>query len=254
MQMETQPAALDALGGTEGGLDQFRVAAPLEITSLLRELCDGNVLLNLIANDGCVYTTTLWTLDTERGSIGFCADAADTRLQSLLECEEAVVVGYLNNVKLQFDVSNLVLVRGSRANVLSCMLPREMFRFQRRGSFRVRPPMRHSPVARLRHPEIPGMPLSLRVIDVSIGGCALFLPQEIAAPRPGVLIDQVEIDLDVETRFDVNLRLAHVTAISADARGVRLGCEFLRAGGDAVRALQRFIDHTQKRGKLLALD
>ena len=254
MQMETQPAPLDALVGTEGGLDQFRVAAPLEITSLLRELCDGNVLLNLIANDGCVYTTTLWTLDTERGSIGFCADAADTRLQSLLECEEAVVVGYLNNVKLQFDVSNLVLVRGSRANVLSCMLPREMFRFQRRGSFRVRPPMRHSPVARLRHPQVPGMPLSLRVIDVSIGGCALFLPQEIAAPRPGVLIDQVEIDLDEETRFDVNMRLAHVTAISADARGVRLGCEFLRAGGDAVRALQRFIDHTQKRGKLLALD
>jgi hypothetical protein len=41
---------------------------------------------------------------------------------------------------------------------------------------------------------------------------------------------------------------------AADARGVRLGCEFQRAGGDAVRALQRFIDHTQKRGKLLALD
>ena len=141
--METQPAPLDALVGAEGGLNQFRVAAPLEIASLLRELCDGNVPLNLNANDGSVYTTTLWTLDTDRGSIGFCADVADTRLQSLLECEEAVVVGYLNNVKLQFDVSNLVLVRGSRANVLSCMLPREMFRFQRRGSFRVRPPMRN---------------------------------------------------------------------------------------------------------------
>ena len=47
---------------------------------------------------------------------------------------------------------------------------------------------------------------------------------------------------------------AEARDVSADARGVRLGCEFLRAGGDAVRALQRFIDHTQKRGKLLALD
>ena len=35
---------------------------------------------------------------------------------------------------------------------------------------------------------------------------------------------------------------------------MRLGCEFVRAGGDALRALQRFIDQTQKRGKLLALD
>ena len=252
--METQPAPLDALVGSEGGLNQFRVASPLEIASLLRELCDGNVRLNLNASDGTVYTTTLWTLDSERGSIGFCADVADTRLQSLLECEEAVVVGYLNNVKLQFDVGNLVLVRGARANVLSCTLPREMFRFQRRSSFRVRPPMRNSPVARLRHPDVAGLPLSLRVIDISIGGCALFLPHDVAPPRPGALIQQVEIDLDDDTRFDVNLRLAHVTAIQNDGRGVRLGCEFLRAGGDAVRALQRFIDHTQKRGKLLALD
>ena len=51
MQMETQPAPLDALVGSEDGLNQVRVASPLEIVSLLRELCDGNVLLNLIAND-----------------------------------------------------------------------------------------------------------------------------------------------------------------------------------------------------------
>ena len=84
MQMETQPAPLDALGGTEGGLDQFRVAAPLEITSLLRELCDGNVLLNLIANDGCVYTTTLWTLDTERGSMQLKTFAREPRTSTRL--------------------------------------------------------------------------------------------------------------------------------------------------------------------------
>ena len=252
--METLPAPLDALGAAEGGLSQFRVAAPLEVSALLRELCDGNVRLNLNASDGTVYTTTLWTLDTDRGSIGFSADASDTRLQAVLECEEAVVVGYLNNVKVQFDVSNLVLVRGARAHVLSCTLPREMFRFQRRNSFRVRPPMRNSPVARLRHPDIAGMPLSLRVLDISIGGCALLLPHDVTAPRPGAVLEQVEIDLDDDTRFDVNMRLAHVTAIHSDARGVRIGCEFLHAGGDAVRALQRFIDHTQKRGKLLALD
>ncbi len=35
---------------------------------------------------------------------------------------------------------------------------------------------------------------------------------------------------------------------------MRLGFEFLRPGGDTLRTLQRFIDLTQKRGKLMALN
>jgi flagellar brake protein len=35
---------------------------------------------------------------------------------------------------------------------------------------------------------------------------------------------------------------------------VRLGCEFNRPSGDMERTLQRFIDQTQKRRKLMALD
>ena len=36
-------------------------------------------------------------------------------------------------------------------------------------------------------------------------------------------------------------------------QAVRLGCEFVRAEAAALRALQRYIDQTQKRGKLLSL-
>ncbi|MEO5696564.1 MAG: flagellar brake protein [Burkholderiaceae bacterium] len=249
--METRPATLDAVAD---GLDEFRVAAPREIAAMLRQLLDGSVPLNLNASDGSSYTTTLWMLDAERGSIGFAADTGDTRLQALLECEEVVVVAYINNVKLQFDVNNLVLVHGSRASVLSCTLPREVFRFQRRGAFRVRPLPSSAPSARLRHPETDGTALALRLIDISIGGCALFLPDDVPAPRPGVVLERVEVDLDADTHFEANLRLQHVTAISAGARGVRLGCEFVRADATALRALQRFIDLTQKRGKLLSLN
>lgn len=252
--METRPAPLDALAGSHAGLDEFRVAVPREIASMLRELADGNIALNLNAADGIVYTTTIWTIDAERGTMGFVADVGDTRLQALLECDEVVVVGYLHNVKLQFDVTNLVLVRGSRASVLSCCVPRQMFRFQRRNAFRVRPLMRSAPTARLLPVVAGGDELALRVIDVSIGGCALFLPDDLPPMQPGLLLERVELDLDADTRFHANLRLQHVTAINADARGVRLGCAFVRAGGDALRALQRFIDQTQKRGKLLALD
>ena len=251
--METRPAPLDGMN-QDDGFDEFRVSSPRDILGLLKQLLDGSVLLNLNASDGSVFTSAIWTLDSTRGTIGFNADPADPAMQALLECEEVVVVGYLDSVKLQFDVHDLVLVHGNRASVLSCQAPREMYRFQRRNAFRVRPLMRVSPVARFRHPDLPEMELALRVIDISIGGCGAFLPEDLPTMNAGVLLNGVRIELDSDTRLEVNMRLQHVTAINAEARGVRLGFEFSRVGGDSLRALQRYIDLTQKRGKLMALN
>jgi c-di-GMP-binding flagellar brake protein YcgR len=235
-----------------GGLDEFRVAAAREIGLILKRLCDANAQLSLTAGPEATVATTLWAVDSARGSISFSIDPNDPNLAPLLESDEAIAVGYLDNVKLQFDVQGLVLVRGARASVLGCAWPRELFRFQRRGAYRVRPLLRASPSARLRHSEIAEMRLCLRVLDLSIGGCALFLPDDVPALQPGVVLNQVLIELDDDTRFTTDLRLQHITSMNSDARGVRLGCEFVHAGGDAQRALQRFIDQTQKRSKLLA--
>lgn len=250
--METRPAPLDGMNHDDG-LDEFRVSSPREIQTLLKQLLDGSVLLNLNASDGGVFTSAIWTLDSGRGTIGFNADPADPAMQALLECDEVTVVGYLDNVKLQFDVGDLVLVHGNKASVLSCPAPREMYRFQRRNAFRVRPLIRNSPMARFRHPDLPDSEYALRVIDISIGGCAVFLPEDVPSMNAGVLLQGVRLELDADTRLDLSMRLQHVTAINAEARGVRLGFEFLRIGGDATRTLQRYIDLTQKRGKLMAL-
>lgn len=252
--METMPMPLDALGAGPGGLDEFRVIAPREIAAMLKQLCDGSLQLNLNASNGSVVSATVWTQDASRGSLGFNVDPTDPALGALLESQEVVVVGYLDSVKLQFDAYNLVLVHGLHTSVLNCAFPRELFRFQRRNAFRVRPLLRGSPLARVRHSEIADMQLALRVLDVSIGGCALFLPDDVPPMQPGSLLNHVQIDLDADTRFYVNLRLQHVTSLNADARGVRLGCEFVRADSTSLRALQQFIDHTQKRGKLLSLN
>jgi c-di-GMP-binding flagellar brake protein YcgR len=137
--------------------------------------------------------------------------------------------------------------------VLRCAYPRELFRFQRRGAYRVRPLPRSSPTARLRHTDIAEMQLALRVLDVSIGGCALFLPDDVPAMQLGGVMNRVEITLDDDTGFHVDLRLQHVTSLNAESRGVRLGCEFVNPDPGVLRGLQRFIDQTQKRTRLLGM-
>jgi c-di-GMP-binding flagellar brake protein YcgR len=241
---------LDALPLSRG-LDDFRMTAKPEITAMLKRLIDGCIPLVLNAPDGSAVSATLWTLDAEHDIISFSAVPNDPQLESLIECDEAVVVGHLDNVKLQFDVSNLVLVHGGKTSALNSEFPREMFRFQRRNGFRVPPLARSTPVARLRHPMIPDMQLSLRLLDVSIGGCALFLPDDVPPLDPGVLMNGAQIDLDADTRVKCSLRLQHVTSINPESRGVRLGCEMVNAGSDGLRALQRYIDQTQKRRRLL---
>ena len=176
--MQTSPMPLQALGEAPGGLDDFRINAPHEVAAILRHLCETGVELCLHSTTGdAVVTTALWSMDADRGSIGFIVEVDDPALPQLLEGRDGVVVAYLDSIKLQFDVHDLLLVHGARTSILNCSYPSELYRFQRRNTFRVRPLLRNTPLARVRHSEITDSPLALlalRILDVSIGGCALF--------------------------------------------------------------------------------
>ncbi len=244
---------LDELAAAPGGLDDFRIRSPREMALILKQLCDGAVTLNFNGSNGATLRAQLWAVDTARNRLSFNADAASEAVQTLVECDEATIVAYQDSIKLQFVVHSLVLVRGAAGSALSCSFPAEIYRFQRRNAYRVRPLVRTSPVARTRHPEIAEMQLELRVLDVSIGGCALFMPDDVPPLRPGSLLNHVQMEFDADTRFSANLRLLHVTAIHPESKGARMGCEFHEPSRDLERTLQRFIDQTQKRRRMMAL-
>lgn len=253
MFQDTQPAPLPAEDGREAW-GEFRVGHPGEIVAMMRQLRDGGVPVQLCAPGGASITTSVWSVDDERRRMNFAMDAGHAQLPAMLESDELVAVAYLESVKLQFDVDSPVLVRGVGAAALQAPLPRSLYRFQRRGAYRVRTLERHSPTAQLRHPSMPDMLLPLRVIDVSIGGCALFVGEDVPPLQPGTRVAGVRVALDADTRFEAGLQLQHVTAIQPGAHGVRVGCEWVGLAPSAERVLQRYIDNTQKRRRLLSLD
>ncbi len=232
-------------------LDAYRLDAAADVATMLRRLHEDDVQLNLNAPDGHVYTTTLWAIDAERGVLSFAADARDPHLQEVLGADEAAVVGYLENIKIQFEVGNLVLVRRAYESALNTSYPREIFRFQRRSSYRVQPILGNMPLARLRHPSNPEMQLELRILDISIGGCAILLPADIPSLEPGISIDHVVIELDPNSQLDAMLRLQHVASIQPDSGALCLGCEFVEPTAQAEHTLRRYIDQTQKRRRLV---
>ena len=50
------------------------------------------------------------------------------------------------------------------------------------------------------------------------------------------------------------LRIQHATSVQGKNTGLRLGCELVRPDAGVQRTLQRYIDQTQKRRRLLNLD
>jgi c-di-GMP-binding flagellar brake protein YcgR len=228
------------------------VTDPIEVRALLKSLADAGALVNLSASDGSAYTTTLWVVDAQQRKISFTADMRAPSVERIVEADDAVAVAYLDQVKLQFELTDRVLVHGRQACVLQAALPAVVYRFQRRNAYRVRTLERSAPVARFRHPGLPEMSLALRVLDVSIGGCALFLPCDVPPVQPGSTVQGCVVQLDADTDFRATLQVRHVSSLASQAQGVRLGCELLAMSADAQRALQRYIDQTQKRRRLMA--
>jgi c-di-GMP-binding flagellar brake protein YcgR len=202
-------------------------------------------------------------VDTAAQRLTFSADTDAAGLGRLVECNEATAVAYLENVKLQFDLQGFVLVHSATGSALHSQLPREMYRFQRRNAFRVRSSGRPDPLATFRHPALPDMTLALRMLDVSIGGCALWLPGDVPPLQAGTRLGELQVELDAETRFSAPATLQHITSLgngsetpdratAGAANGVRIGCEWLALPGSAERILQRWIDRAQQRQRLLA--
>ena len=260
MTEHTKPAELEASGAADPWA-AFRVQHPQERLRLLRDLRDGSVPVMLNGPDGSAVAASLWTIDSAQERLNFSTEPYSPGLARLVEADEAVAVAYLQSVKLQFELHGLVLVRGAHGCTLQSRAPREICRFQRRNAYRVRAAGRHAPHARLRHPALPDMLLTLRVLDLSSGGCALWLPHDVPPLQAGTQIAGIEVVLDDDARFSAGLTLQHVSALgSPDASdgsagaGARLGCEWLSLAPGAARVLQRWIDRSQQRQRLLALD
>jgi c-di-GMP-binding flagellar brake protein YcgR len=242
---------------------EFRITHLPDCLQLLQGLRDGHVPVVLNLPDGTALPTALWAVDAAAQRLGFSADSDAGGLARLVECNEATAVAYLASVKLQFDLQGFVLVHGDQARALHSQLPREIYRFQRRNAFRVRSSSRPDPVATFRHPGLPEMTLTLRMLDVSIGGCALWLPADMPPLQAGTRLGELQVELDAESRFSAPATLQHITSLGRGgaaperaqdlaAGGVRIGCEWLALPGSAERVLQRWIDRAQQRQRLLA--
>jgi flagellar brake protein len=253
-RVDTSPGAAPPAGrpATPAGRlaeDDYRVAHPVDAQALFEALIEQRTPVVLAAPNGSTLTLTLWAADATSGQVSFAAGGVLPQIQALLDAEEALAVAYLDDIKLQFEVQPQLLLRGGAEPLLQAQVHGGLHRFQRRNSFRVHTSSRTGPRVTLRHPGLPEMTLCLRILDLSIGGCALLLPDDVPELLPGTLIHGVQVELDPATAFVASLTLQHVMS----GHGRRLGCAWHRLPPEHERSLQCFINQTQQQALRRAL-
>lgn len=268
-------AAVGAGADTPEALEDFRLDAPGEIQSWLRELLQTGSRVQLSTPDGALLHTVLLALDAPHGTLTFEGSVDPTLTPALVASKGVTATAYLDKIKLEFEVTGLRASRSQGGDVLIAALPKRLYRFQRRQAYRVQSAGQLYPALRLTQPD----GLRIRVVNVSGGGLALQWPQASAKgdavgatsggaadtassaapsgapvtmpppPQAGTTLTGT-LELEREVSFSALLRVQHVTPGEGSAPH-QLGCAFVSLAPSAARALQVFIDQAQKRERLM---
>jgi c-di-GMP-binding flagellar brake protein YcgR len=227
-----------------------RITRRAEVLQTLLDLRERGSPVVLTHPQGLALPMQLGHVDDVGRRLNLHTDAAQAVPAAMLGGEDLLAVAYLDQARLQFELTQVVQVHGPHGSALQAAMPAELQRIQRRRSWRLPTGGRSGPQVRLRHPHQPETPLTLRVLDVSIGGCALLQPADTPPLPAGLQLGGVQVELDRDTRFSTGITL-HVVSTQPDGQGQRLGCEWQQMEGAAQRALQRFIDNAQRRRRAL---
>ncbi len=239
-----------SLGIGIDGDDENRIDKPAEVVAFMQRLIDARALVNVSISPTVSITTMLWWVDPASASLGFSVDDNQDGLQAIASADKALAVTYLQNEKLQFLMERLELVRDPQGLALQCRLPASILRFQRRKSFRVQVPSFAAPALRFRMPGNPDQVIVGKVLDISVGGCAVLLPKDTPLLEPGTHIESSRIDLEPASRFVTGFEVRRCgTHETTDGRplGPMMGLRWTRLDPDAEKLLQTYVNRQQKR-------
>lgn len=229
----------------------FTLSSPVEIVFQLRSLINRREMVSVYFNHGEeMLLTTLIDVDAARGEFSFDLGSDENVNARLLRCERAVFVAAPDGVKTQFVCGPFRASTDSRGRTITCRLPPDVVKLQRREYFRVETPIAHPLVCQVHEPQ----PLKLPLHDISVGGLSLvrgahtpvlermtlLVDCRIALPGFGALI------FDLEVR---NLR----TLLNRNGSQIELiGCRFVNLPGKAESVLQRYMIQLERERRNLA--
>ncbi len=224
-------------------LESFMVYARVEIIAMLRQLMQHNVLVSAYydKNQGCAVTALL-AVNPDFEELVFDLPSEAYAARKLLASEGVIFVAFVESIKMQFTVTGAAPTQHDGKPAFRVRLPEQVLRLQRRDYFRVK-----TPIAKPAHCLVPMSEDNqryekLRMLDISVGGCALQTSAERFALKSGQDLNGCILDLPGIGGINVNIKVRHVEPMQRDPAQLRAGCEFVNVAPQARLNLQRYVN------------
>jgi c-di-GMP-binding flagellar brake protein YcgR len=217
-------------------LAPFVVRSRVEIVSALRQLRDQHLLVTVYYGNDTGFAVGS-VLDVHAGADELIVDLTVDAVgrQAIAAAEALVLVGFVDNVKLQFATKAAQALTPNGA-AFRVPLPQEMLRLQRRSSLRVK-----TPALLCRVPKEKGQYHVLRVSDIGLGGLALQGPVDRALFVVDRVIEGCQLQTSSGRSVQVALRVRHIEALVGARDAERIGCEFVGMTPAVRNGLQQLI-------------
>lgn len=234
---------------------QCIVSNAREILGHLRTLQKKHSFVTLYLDAGRdFFLSTLFSVDEENQRILLDAPRQPEQIQHALSAQQITLSTIVDRIKIQCRLGPFELINIDDHPMLSCKLPEQMLRLQRRDFFRIETP--HHPPLRCKlakfdtagHSRTFDFPLH----DLSGGGMCLTGKIEYAEQFTlGELFADCRLEIPGESVTSVNLRVKEVSRIET-LNGeplLRLGCEFVNLPGTRLALIERYITRLERERK-----
>ena len=228
-------------------IQSFKIDGAIGVQAVLRDLISKRAWIAIYAPDDLeeFVVSQLVAFDEQHLDLDFVNN--EERRQAILQAGRAIVIGTLDTIKIQFEVSGIGRALRTDGPVLRCPVPKSLYRIQRRDAFRVRPLSTEPVTCHIRDGK--GGERAWKVIDFSALGVAFELPAGSTPPAERTVLQHCRLEFaPSRAAVPVNLLVKRVSPMG-DEGAFRVGCEFKHLASESSRALQIAVMEVEKRSR-----
>jgi c-di-GMP-binding flagellar brake protein YcgR len=228
----------------------FKVTAPREIVSLLRNIGEKNQLVRmLISGEADVAVTSILSIDPDAGVVYADVPIDSAQARRALAAGKMMFETTLDKIRIIFEAPRILETTFKGGPAFKFDIPESVVRLQRREYYRMETPVTNPVRVTITLPEELGgdmhaFPLS----DISCGGVAILDPKLILDCTVGKNYENCKIDLPdvglVTTTLQV--RSSHDVTLLNAKQNRRVGCEFINISRGNLAGVQRYITKLER--------
>jgi flagellar brake protein len=220
----------------------YWLQSSVEIAYALNELRKSGAMLSAQLDGSNIgFVTNILQVDTDEGVIYLDAPPLHTQQDLLSRRGSLVLRNSSNGVRVEFELEGFSTAVVENAPALCAPIPRRILKVQRRSYFRVVTPAFKAISCSIQISE--SVRFSCRVLDLGLGGMALWSRESDPELEEGKTYDKCRIEFPDTNPLDIRLVVRHASEVRVAGKPTtrRYGCEFVELRSAQETLIQRMV-------------